>query len=102
MIAQFKNKNTPIVQELIKAKPDHKSEIIKLYCQIFKVQYVDLDSKDIPFNIINLIPKEIANKSKIIPIDKVANNIIIATENPKDLKIIDSIDLLQDLRQNQS
>ena len=90
-IAQHQAKQGDLLQELIKSYPDKKSDLIKVYCQIFKVQYVNLSSKDIPFNITNLITPEIAKKSKIIPIDKVGNNIIIATTTPRDLKLIDSI-----------
>ena len=90
-IAQLKNKNNPLIQELIIAHPEKSQSIIELYCKVFRVQFVDLSSKDIPQNIISLIPKDLANKSKIIPIDKVENNLILATTNPKDLKLIDSI-----------
>lgn len=90
-ISQHQAKQGELLQELIKSLPEKKSQLIKIYCQIYKVQYVDLESKDIPFSITNLITPEIAKKSNIIPIDKVGNHIIIATTKPRDLKLIDSI-----------
>ena len=64
-IAQLKNKNNPLIQELIIAHPEKSQSIIELYCKVFRVQFVDLSSKDIPQNIISLIPKDLANNGSL-------------------------------------
>jgi type IV pilus assembly protein PilB len=54
---------------------------------------VHLEDRDIPLNIINLIPKDLATKLRVIPIDRSANNLIIATGSPQSPDILKAIQL---------
>jgi type IV pilus assembly protein PilB len=46
---------------------------------------------DIPGTIINLIPKDIALKFRVIPIDRAGNNIIVAMGDPRNLAAIQAV-----------
>ena len=46
---------------------------------------------DIPNNVIALVPNNIARSSRVIPLDRVGNNIIVALEDPHDLDLCDLI-----------
>lgn len=61
------------------------------YSHCFKIKVANLDAMDIPKNVTELVPPDIARKSRIIPLDRVGNNIIVALENPHNLKLIDLI-----------
>ncbi|MFW7378098.1 MAG: type IV-A pilus assembly ATPase PilB [Oligoflexus sp.] len=80
-----------IIHALIRLGIADPKNLLAAYSHIFKVRVANLDSMDIPDPIIRLIPADIAKKSRIIPLDRVGNNIIIAIENPHDLKMIDLI-----------
>nr|MBP9708751.1 hypothetical protein [Oligoflexales bacterium] len=70
--------------ELANAAPIEK--LLDFFSAYYKVQKVDLDNKPIPPQILELIPSELAQKLKVIPLDKVGNNIFIAMANPLDLE----------------
>ncbi len=65
--------------------------LLGAYSHSFKIKIANLDAMDIPKSIIELVPTDIARKSRIIPLDRVGNNIIVALENPHNLKLIDLI-----------
>lgn len=65
--------------------------ILDVFSRFFKIPKVQLGKMDIPKSIIDMIPKEIATKYRVVPIDRVGNNIIVATGDPKNLKAIDAI-----------
>jgi type IV pilus assembly protein PilB len=54
---------------------------------------VHLEDRDIPPNIISLIPKDLATKLRVVPIDRSANNLIIATGSPQSHDILKAIQL---------
>lgn len=66
-------------------------KVLSAFASFYNVRKALLSDMDIPKNILDLIPKELAMKLRVIPIDRAGNNIIIATSNPRDLKAIDAI-----------
>lgn len=82
---------TFLIQEILQAFPEHEKMILDAYCQAYRMKYVDLSKRDIPENIIGLINRETAKKYNIVPIDRAGNNIIIAIDNPHDLKVLDDL-----------
>ena len=66
-------------------------KLLDAFSVIFGVPVVNLDSRDIPPGIISLIPKDIALKYRVLPIDKVGNNLILAMGNPLDLQVTETI-----------
>lgn len=65
--------------------------ILDAFSRHFKIPKVHLEDYDISTNIIELIPKDIVTKFRVIPIDRVGNNIIVAMADPRNLKAIDTI-----------
>lgn len=86
-----KSEGILIVHALIRLNAADPKNLLAAYSHVFKVRVANLDSMDIPDTIIKLIPYDIAKKSRIIPLDRVGNNIIVAIDNPHDLKLIDLI-----------
>ncbi|SME89150.1 type IV-A pilus assembly ATPase PilB [Pseudobacteriovorax antillogorgiicola] len=87
--ALAKEKGILLVHALIRLKSADPKVLLAAYSHCYKIKVADLDAMDIPNNIISLVPPEIARKSRIIPLDRVGNNIIVALENPQNLKQID-------------
>ncbi|MGE0171513.1 MAG: GspE/PulE family protein [Oligoflexales bacterium] len=86
-----KEKNILLIHALVSLKLGEPVELLKIYANYYKIQAADLSSMDIQEEIINLIPREVAQKFKVLPIDRVGNNIIIAMANPTDLKLVDLV-----------
>jgi type IV pilus assembly protein PilB len=52
---------------------------------------VHLEDRDIPMEIISLIPREMAVRLRVIPIDRSANNLIVASGSPQSPDILRAI-----------
>jgi type IV pilus assembly protein PilB len=61
------------------------------FSKYYKVPKANLPEMDIPRGIIDLIPKELAEKHRVVPIDRAGNNIIVAMSDPRNLDAIDAI-----------
>lgn len=83
--------NISIVAALISLKLSEPQKILQTFAEHYNIQVADLDNMDIPENIITLIEPKVAKKLRVIPIDRAGNNIIVAMENPLDLKSVDLI-----------
>ncbi|MCX6115957.1 MAG: ATPase, T2SS/T4P/T4SS family [Proteobacteria bacterium] len=66
--------------------------LVQMFGNLYKMPVTDLQEKDVPANIIELIPKEIAVKFRVVPIERVANNILVATDRPLDLGVQQNIE----------
>ncbi len=66
-------------------------KLLSVFCKHFGVVAAPLADKDIPRDIIELIPKDIAQKYRVLPIDRAGNNIIVAMGDPRNLDAIDAI-----------
>jgi type IV pilus assembly protein PilB len=65
--------------------------ILNIFSRHFKIPKAHLDEMDVPRAILDLIPKELAARLRVIPIDRAGNNIIIAMGDPRNLQAIDTI-----------
>lgn len=75
--------------EQMKAAPIN--DLLDFFAKAYGVQKINIAEKIIPRQITELIPGETALKLKVIPIDKMGNNLFVAMVDPKDLKKIDEI-----------
>jgi type IV pilus assembly protein PilB len=73
-------------RELIKEE-----DLGKLLSKFYTVPYIDLRQKEINFEILNLIPEEIASQLGIVAFNYQDNNLSIALENPRDLESIEVV-----------
>lgn len=72
-------------------EPNVAPKALEVMSKFHGIQIAQLQEMDIPPQIVKLIPKDLANKLRIIPIDRAGNNIIIATSDPKNPAILDNI-----------
>ena len=86
--------NKPLYEILAKKRLFSGEELGKITAEVIDYPYVNLSKIEIPNEILEIIPENIALKQGIITfgIDEVQNNIKIATTNPFDLEIIHDIE----------
>ncbi len=65
--------------------------LIDVLSKSFNVPSVKLEEHEIPVDILELIPKPLAKKHGVIPIEKAANTLILAMADPSNLAAIDDI-----------
>ncbi len=65
--------------------------LLGIFARFYKTSIVDLDEVEIPRKIIDLIPRELAQHLRILPLDRAGNNIVIASSDPRNLVMIDAI-----------
>jgi type IV pilus assembly protein PilB len=65
--------------------------LLNIFSKYYKIPKAYLDEMDVPRNILDLIPKELAVRLRVIPIDRAGNNIIVAMGDPRNLQAIDTI-----------
>ncbi len=66
--------------ELLNGLPEE--TLLDVFSKFYGVQIARLEGMDIHPSIIQLVPREVAVKSRLIPIDRAGNNIIVALGNP--------------------
>jgi hypothetical protein len=58
----------------------------------FAIPYLDIENYELDFDVVNLIPKEVAYEHKIIAIDKLGEILTIGMVNIEDKKIISTLE----------
>lgn len=74
-----------VLDRMEKAPP---GKVLEAFSAAYRMPIANLPERDIPQNIIDLLPKDIATKYRAIPIERAANNIIVAMANPFDVENI--------------
>lgn len=80
-----------LIQVLDSSGKAPSGKVLEAFSFAYRMPIAHLADRDIPQNIIDLIPKEIASKYLVIPIERAANNIILAMANPFDVENIKTI-----------
>ena len=75
--------------ELLEIIPE--DVLLDTFAKFFRVPKASVAEMDIPRSIIDLIPKELALKHRVLPIDRAGNNIIVAMGDPRNLQAIDAL-----------
>ncbi len=68
-----------------------KDQLVDIISKTFKLPSVKLKEHDIPMDVLELIPKPLAKKHSVIPIEKAANTLILAMADPSNLAAMDDI-----------
>lgn len=75
--------------ELLELVPVDK--YLEVMGKIYRVPHIRLDEKEIPRAIIELIPREVAMKFKVVPVSQSASELIVAMADPRELETINSV-----------
>jgi type IV pilus assembly protein PilB len=83
--------NIPFMLFLFSNNMVSEEAVMPLLEQGLGVERIDLDSQDIESAVLDCVPREVAMQYRIIPINRLANNLIVAGGDPTDLALIDKI-----------
>lgn len=72
-------------------------EITKFLSQQYRIPSINLDEYQIDGELIKIIPKEMAEKHKVIPVARAGSSLIVAMADPTNLHAIDEIKFLTGL-----
>lgn len=88
-IASKENMSLMAAIEKLQLMPE--DQILDLFSKFYRVPKTNLGEMDIPRPILDLIPRDVALKHRVIPIDRAGNNIILATADPRNLDAMNAI-----------
>lgn len=76
------------IEKLNKVEGD---KLLEIFSRYYRVTKVSLNEQDLDPEIVKIVPKNIAMQYRVIPIERVGNNLIVATGNPHNLEAMDTI-----------
>ncbi|MCS7317918.1 MAG: ATPase, T2SS/T4P/T4SS family, partial [Candidatus Dojkabacteria bacterium] len=82
------NTNTSIEEILVQKGILSSNEIFMMYSEIHGIPFVDLSLIDIPLDVLNIIPKDVAEKFQSVPFYLENNLLFVACIDPLDLQKI--------------
>jgi type IV pilus assembly protein PilB len=85
------NKKLSLMHALETLNLIDETTLLTLFAEFYQLPKVELDKLTIANEIIELLPKAICVRYRVIPIERAGNNIIIATGDPRNLQTIDAI-----------
>ena len=92
--AEATKNQVPLAAALAKLGYTSETEITQFLSQQYRVPAVNLDEFEIDPEVIKLIPKEVCEKNKIIPLSRAGSQIVVAMADPTNLHAIDDIKFL--------
>lgn len=66
-------------------------KLLEAFSKYYRIPKTSLHQMDIPKGIIDLIPRDMAIKHRVVPIDRAGNNIIVAMGDPRNLDAMNAI-----------
>jgi len=92
--AEAQRSGAPLAAALAKLGYTSETEITQFLSQQYRVPAVNLDEFEIDPEVIKLIPKDVCEKNKIIPLSRAGSQIVVAMADPTNLHAIDDIKFL--------
>ncbi len=86
---EAKKQNKPLVQYLIEKGAISEEDSVKINALISHIPYVDLKNKTIEADILNLIPKDLAQTYMAVPFGLVDGQLNVAMVDPTNLQAVD-------------
>ncbi len=81
----------PIGEILVEMQACTDTDVARALGDQHQVRYVDLEGIDIAAAVIDLIPRDIAEESVVIGVERSERSVVVAMANPFDLSIIDNL-----------
>jgi type IV pilus assembly protein PilB len=76
---------------LVKMQAISEEELNSYLARQHRIESVNLDEVDIPADVIDLIPSDIARRYEVVPIQKVGKTLVVAMTDPDNLYAIDDL-----------
>jgi len=81
----------PVIDALVDQQIATKSDILKALANQFGMEFISLAGMDINQEVIDLVPGEVAQRYKVVPVYRNENTITVALSDPLDVETLDSL-----------
>ncbi len=81
----------PVIDGLVANEIASKSDILKALANQFGMEFISLAGMDIEQAVIDIVPGEVAQRYKVIPVYRTDNAITVAMSDPLDVETLDSL-----------
>ena len=90
-LKQVAKEKTSIMQVIENMASIDEVKLLSFFSTYFGLPTIKLEEKDLTEEILQLVPAKIAKKYRVIPIERIGNNLILATGNPHNLEALDIV-----------
>ncbi len=80
-----------VVQALAKLGAATEQEVLKILANQFGMEVVDLRQMDIPQEVVDMMPGEIARRYTVVPVSEKEGTLTVAIADPLDMETLDSL-----------
>lgn len=88
-VAQEKDKD--VIDVLVESGVAKKMDVLKTLANQFGMEIIDLTGHEIPQDVIDSVPADVARRYKVIPAYKIDNVLTVAISDPLDVETLDSL-----------
>ena len=81
----------PIGEILVDAQACSPEDVARALAEQHDLRFYDLDTIDIPKQVIELVPEQLAKEKIVVPVSLNGRTLTVAMSNPLDLEIVDSL-----------
>lgn len=99
-VAEQKENGGKLGDILVRRGIASKEDIFWALSNQFNISYMPIDKNQIDREIVRVIPEEIARKHNILPLLKVANDLVIVVDDPMQFSVFDDVEKLTGLNVN--
>lgn len=78
-----------VAVEKLKLLPDDK--MLEAFSKFYNVKSVDLQALQIPTNVLNLVPTDLAKKLRVVPVEHAGSTLVVAVSDPMNRETIESL-----------
>ncbi len=80
-----------VIEILVRDGIAEKLDILKSLANQFGMEIIDLTGHDIPQDVIDSVPADVARRYKVVPAYKIDNTLTVAISDPLDVETLDSL-----------
>ncbi len=90
-LAYGQEKNVSLLHALEILHPGKEEAVLSVFSAFYEIPSVNLSEKEIPLEILALLPKTIACKLRVLPISQSGTSLLVAMGDPRNVKALDTI-----------
>ncbi len=85
------NDRRPVGEILVEMEACAPEDVARALAEQYDLRFYDLETIDIPRQVVELVPHQLAMEKKVIPVSLNGRTLSVAMTNPLDLEIVDSL-----------
>jgi type IV pilus assembly protein PilB len=90
-VAESQEKAISLLHALELLYPGKEKVFLEIFSRFYEIPSVDLSEKEIPLEILALLPKSVATQLRVLPIEQTGSVLRVAMGDPQKVKVLDTI-----------